>query len=271
VLDLAALDRREPVTGGAATSVWRIEAGRSHYALRVFRAHERHVLEREQVAMRCARAAGLPVPRVFAIGTFDARPAQLIEWCRGRTMLDLLQRRPSDAVTAGLAFGRLQARLHRVTAPAGLRSQWIDWPAAAEPALAARLRGLSVVPDRLLHLDFHPLNVLVEGATPSALLDWTNAHAGDPRADVARTATILRLMPRVLGQSVGIRIGGLVVELAWRAGYGRLGGEMAPFYAWAGGAMLHDLAARHTRAQLEPVERWTRAWRRRAGLPSSGR
>ena len=90
----------------------------------------------------------------------------------------------------------------------------------------------------MLHLDFHLLNVLADDLTPTAILDWTNAHAGDPRADVARTATILRLMPRVLKQSAMARLGSLAFELAWRRGYGAFGEDMAPFYAWAGGAML---------------------------------
>jgi hypothetical protein len=39
---------------------------------------------------------------------------------------------------------------------------------------------------------------------------------------------------------------------------------MAPFYAWAGMAMQHDLAARFKPAELAHVERWTAAWERRS-------
>ena len=70
------------------------------------------------------------------------------------------------------------------------------------------------------------------------MLDWTNARAGDPRADYARTLTILRLdsgTDSPLGLSV-LR----VFEAGWRSGYRRIMGrtsDMAPYYAWAGAVM----------------------------------
>ena len=268
MLDLGAIDRIERATGGAATSVWRVDVGARRYALRVFQAHEVHVLEREMMVMAAAGRGRVPVPRVHAAGTYDERPALLLEWCNGQPLFDSLTRRPRDVFRLGVAFGELQRALHRVAAPADLRATWIDWPSAAEPALAARLRTLNLRADRLLHLDFHLLNVLADHLRPTAILDWTNAHAGDPRADVARTATILRLMPRVLKQSAMARLGSLTFELAWRRGYGGFGEDMAPFYAWAGGAMLSDLAGRVPPDALEPVHRWTHAWRRRSHLPS---
>jgi aminoglycoside phosphotransferase (APT) family kinase protein len=262
-------DGMQRATGGAATSVWRIEAKRGRrYALRVFRAHERHVLERELLALRAAGFGGVPVPQLFAVGTYDDRPAMLQAWCRGATLVSELKRRPTSALALGHAFGRLQSRIHTVAAPAELRGNWVDWPAPADSALAAQLRAVATQNGRLLHLDYHPLNVLTHGIELTAVLDWTNAHAGDPRADIARTLTILRLMPRVLRQphaAIGIL---LIFELAWRAGYGAFGQDLEPFYAWAGGAMLHDLRGRFENADLEPIYRWTTTWRHRAGLPS---
>jgi aminoglycoside phosphotransferase (APT) family kinase protein len=259
----------ERATGGAATSVWRIEAtGGGRYALRVFQAHERHVLERELISMRAASAGAVPVPELFAVGTYEDRPAMLQAWSRGTPLLSELERRPTAAVVLGIAFGRLQRALHLVAAPPGLRAGWINWPAPADAALAARLRAVATQNDRLLHLDYHPLNVLAHGVQLTAVLDWTNAHAGDPRADIARTLTILRLMPRVLRQpraALGIA---LIFELAWRAGYGAFGQDLEPFYAWAGGAMLHDVAGRFEKSDLAPAHRWTATWRRRAGLPT---
>src|SRR6185503_6141739 len=104
--------------------------------------------------------------------------------------------------------------------------------------------------DRLLHLDFHPLNVLGDGRRLTAVLDWTNAHAGDPRADFARTVTILRLSPPWGDRKQ--RFGRALFEALWRLGYGPPGPEMPAFYAWAGGAMLDDLAARYSSEDLAP-------------------
>ncbi len=252
-----------PASGGFATSVWRIETDRRDYALRVFRVHELEVLQRELAVLRQAVEAGLPVPRVHAVGSHEARPAMLMEWCAGRPLLDALQKEPWRVLQLGRAFGRLQVQMHSVRAPGGLRTTWIDWPRACEPGLAERLRALSLRTDRLLHLDYHPLNVLASRGRMTAIIDWTNAHAGDPRADVARTLSILRLPPpgtTNAAQRIGLRL----FEVGWRAGYGPFGEHLAPFYAWAGGAMLNDLAQRYAAADLEHVRRWTANWSRLA-------
>jgi aminoglycoside phosphotransferase (APT) family kinase protein len=257
VLRPAAITRLRAASGGFATSVWRVDNAWRPLALRVFRAHETHVLWRELLVLRSATANGLPVPQLHAVGSYEARPAMLTDWSAGRPLLETLRTQPWRVVQLGHAFGRLQRRMHRVVAPPGLRSDWIDWPRACEPSLASRLRALPLRTDRLLHMDYHPLNVLADGPRMSAIIDWTNAHAGDPRADLARTLTIMRLAP---GRPRGLaRLGLAAFEAGWRVGYGSFGPHMAPFYAWAGGAMLHDLAGRVGEAELEPVRRWTAA------------
>jgi aminoglycoside phosphotransferase (APT) family kinase protein len=150
--------------------------------------------------------------------------------------------------------------MHAIRAPDDLRRGWIDWPRAADAHVASRLRSMPLLGDRLLHLDYHVLNVLVEAGQVTAVLDWTNAHAGDPRADLARTLTILRLAPPLGG--LALTAARRALELGWRLGYGSFGQHMAPFYAWAGGAMLHDMGGRLSPAELEPARRWTAHWTR---------
>jgi aminoglycoside phosphotransferase (APT) family kinase protein len=255
VLQPTAIRDMHAASGGYATSVWRVSTGWATFALRVFEPHQRHILARELLVLRTAARAGLPVPRVHAIGSYEERPAMLTDWSAGAPVLDALRREPWRILQLGHAFGRLQRQLHRVPAPPGLRDSWIDWPRACEPKLAQRLRELPD-PEILLHLDYHPLNVLAQSGLITAIIDWTNAHAGDPRADVARTLTILRLMAP---QQVVAR----VFELGWRAGYGPFGRDMPLFYAWAGGAMVHDLTGRLSDAELEPMRRWTAKWQLR--------
>jgi len=62
-------------------------------------------------------------------------------------------------------------------------------PAAVETQV---LDGLSKLPDedRLLHGDFHPDNILLTTRGP-IIIDWNDATAGDPWADVARTSLLL--------------------------------------------------------------------------------
>jgi Ser/Thr protein kinase RdoA (MazF antagonist) len=163
--------------------------------------------------------------------------------------------------------------------PAGVRGHpvpWVEW-AGADEGLGRCLGAVEGRPEGLLHLDYHPRNVLAAGGRITAVLDWANARGGDPRADLARTASILRLMPVGRGpRSVGERGVRAAFLAGWRRGYeGEAGpiGELAPFNAWAGTLMERDLAPRVGRPDLPwltpafmgRVRRWTAEWRVRAG------
>jgi hypothetical protein len=72
----------------------------------------------------------------------------------------------------GSELAELHQWLHRLPAP--------DWVKRAP-------RGAG---DRLLHMDLHPLNVLVARNGP-VVIDWTNAACGDPSVDVALAWTLI--------------------------------------------------------------------------------
>jgi aminoglycoside phosphotransferase (APT) family kinase protein len=46
-------------------------------------------------------------------------------------------------------------------------------------------------PDSLVHMDFHPLNVMVNGTSVTGVIDWVNTDVGDRHLDAAMTAVIL--------------------------------------------------------------------------------
>jgi aminoglycoside phosphotransferase (APT) family kinase protein len=48
---------------------------------------------------------------------------------------------------------------------------------------------------RIMHLDFHPANLIVQDARIAAVLDWSEADVGDLHADVATTLVLLRSAP----------------------------------------------------------------------------
>jgi len=126
----------------------------------------------------------------------------------------------------------MQARFHQTPPPAVLREESRSWIDRAEPDDALRRIPLAADGEiALLHLDDHPMNVLVDRGKISAVLDWTNVRAGDSRADLA-----------VAGQVHG----------------------MAPFYAWAAAFMVRDLAPRVGRPDLpwltEDLLAHVRAW-----------
>ncbi|GAA4920984.1 phosphotransferase [Streptomyces coeruleoprunus] len=110
-------------------------------------------------------ACGYPVPRVYEITDTD----MVLERLAGPTMMDVLARRPWQVTSLGRELGRLHDRLHALPAPG-----WL-------PKRFSTADG-----DRVLHLDLHPGNVILTERGP-VVIDWCNAGAGDPAADVAMT------------------------------------------------------------------------------------
>jgi aminoglycoside phosphotransferase (APT) family kinase protein len=275
--------RAIPVSGGADTLIWRVEAAGQVSALRLFRPEQAAMAQREVAAMAAASSAGLPVPWVYAEGMWQGRPVLHMSWMPGRPLRDELGAHPWRARALGVQFGRAQAAVHAVLPPATLLAHPTAWIAWANPDDAVRdcLRAAARGPDVLLHLDFHPMNVLVADGRVSAVLDWANACIGDPRADLARTASILRFAP--LDPRMPPPLESMVRRLfiaGWRRGYREVAGPMggmAPFYAWAGAAMIRDLTPRLGRPDLpwlnlqflERVRQWADGWRERAGCAES--
>jgi aminoglycoside phosphotransferase (APT) family kinase protein len=206
----------------------------------------------------------------------------LFTWSPGRPLAEALLEDPLSLPrirSLGAEFGRVQAAIHALPPPVGLPDLSTFGGSAAidEPALAACLAATPPESPVLLHLDYHPLNVLVEDGRVTAVLDWANARVGDPRADLARTLSILRLAP--LPESIPARTGRTALrafETGWRRGYEEMAGpfrDLTPFCWWAGTAMERDFLPRVGRpdipwltpAYLARVRRWTGGWRARAG------
>lgn len=74
-------------------------------------------------------------------------------------------------------------RIHGMT---GLRSG-SEWLRARQPA--------ETLNPRIVHLDYHPANVVRTSAGDLVVLDWTEADLGDPHADVANSLMMMDCMP----------------------------------------------------------------------------
>lgn len=109
---------------------------------------------REAEVMKHAHAHGFPVPEVLELRD-DALVLELVD---GPTMLADLRRRPWRLASHARMLAQLHVQLHEIPFEDG----------------------------RLLHLDFHPDNVLLAAHGP-VVVDWTNACAGEPSLDVALT------------------------------------------------------------------------------------
>jgi aminoglycoside phosphotransferase (APT) family kinase protein len=284
---LAALDVTDgteivPVQGGQDTAIWRVDTGGKRCALRLFRAGEERKCRREVASMRAAAAGGIPVPIVHAEGMWEGRPALLLSWMAGRTMVGAFREQPWRITAFGAMCGRMQARIHAIPAPEGPEyppDRWLDWAGPLDAPLRERLLALARHPLAFCHFDYHPLNAMTDGKQITAILDWPNALPGDPRADLARTFVLLRFPPNTRlrpHEALAVR---LFLSGWWRA-YQRAAGpvtDMALFYVWAGTITVLDQEGKLDRPNIprrsdsfDPLRRWTAQWRQRAGLPPVG-
>ena len=268
----------QPIRGGADAAIWRVEHGGESYALRVLRLDQHDQAQREIAAMEAMRASDVPVPRVVTHAIWQDRPVLLIGWVTGRPLIELLLESASDTARIGALgreFGRTQAAIHGVSCPIGSEGVFPPWERwfSLSPDLTESLARTSRRPSALLHLDYHPLNVLVDDERISGVLDWANTRSGDPRADLARTRSIIQLSPSAdrLEEAVQRELRS-TFEDGWRQGYEEIAGpmgELAPFCWWAGEIMERDLLPRLGQPDLPwlnddwlaRVRQWTAIWR----------
>lgn len=176
-----------PVFGGWDTALWRVERAGTNgaFALRVYPPGREESCRGELTAMWLAAAAGLPVPRVQAAGQWGDRAAILLSWCKGQPLLHALWERPWRVLSLCATAGRVQATMHAASVPEHLRPidhSWIPLAGPDEQLLQEHLRALPLRTDGLLHLDYHPLNVMVAGTRVTGVLDWTRMRRRAIRA-----------------------------------------------------------------------------------------
>jgi hypothetical protein len=147
----------------------------------------------EARTMDYARAHGYPVPAVEEIS--DDGTELVIERLVGPSMVEAITRRPWTIRHQATVLADLHRRLHEIPAP--------DW---LRPAPFGE-------GDRLLHLDLHPLNVMLTANGP-VVIDWPNATRGDGFTDVALTWVLMacggipfgRVKAAVLGRGRAILV-----------------------------------------------------------------
>ncbi len=192
-----------PVSAGLGdTELWRVRraGGEGDLLIRRFAAGADVMARRERLAMQAARAGGVPVPEVLAFDMLDGRPVLVTAWCDGLPAIEVLESSPGDARRVGTLLGEALGRIHLVPAPDGLAPADASsvgpssaWIARGGPALAPLRATLDAVPNanRLLHLDYHPHNVLMTPARVEGVIDWANTLPGPPHMDLARSRAIL--------------------------------------------------------------------------------
>ncbi len=213
--------------------------------------------------MRAARLGGIPAPEVLREEALRDASCLLTTWCPGETLATAILESGADPRRLGWACGQLQAQLHAIDAPpdlAGGRS-WLT-PTPEEERLLTGARH--VQSSRLLHLDFHPLNILTDGRKITGVVDWVNAAAGDPRQDLARSLAILKLalQPEVAASPTLTSAVHALID-GWLAGYEAEAGpqrQLNRFMAWAGLRTVRDLSGKRSPAALRTMADEVAKW-----------
>ena len=282
-LGFAEVSEPRRVKGGWDTLLWRFGTpdGRNH-SLRVFSPHlPKEIVWRERIALETCAIAGLPAPRIEKIGEVQGLPAMILSWCPGIPILAFVEKKPWAIWRLGRLFGRTQAKLHAVTPPdefvTGAPNNWVSRVTEEYADLAAHALSLGLSTSSLIHMDYHPLNVVSDGATVTGILDWAYAAAGDPRADLARTEITLLSAPVPPGpMSALLNLARKIILRAWRSGYEEVAGPMPdyrPLRAWAAATLLgetelvlHRPGVWATEETLEKFRRMIDVWAREAGI-----
>jgi aminoglycoside phosphotransferase (APT) family kinase protein len=153
---------------------------------------------REASILALVESLGLPTPSVHAVGQIDGRWGIAMTRAEGPPLANAIH--SPDQVAAclermarlqiaihsqpGTHFGSLKARLAANIGRAGMLGEVLQ---------RRLLHGLAALPegDRLCHGDFHPWNILGPPGR-EVVVDWLDACAGDPAADVCRTYVLIR-------------------------------------------------------------------------------
>jgi aminoglycoside phosphotransferase (APT) family kinase protein len=241
----------ERVKGGWETTIWRFGTpdGRSH-SLRVYPLPDHGpAVRNDTIALRHCEAVGLPAPRLEAEGRVQELPALVLSWCPGKPLLSVFEQKPWRVHGLSHMFGRAQARLHAKPPPPGMTAgapeNWARMVPPEMQHLADGVLALGPSTTAFIHMDYHPGNLIVDGGQVTGIVDWAGAAAGDPRADLARTAVTLETAPMPKGPMKAVYQSMRSIMLAgWKAGYRAEAGGMpdyTPFKRWAAATLLREV------------------------------
>ncbi len=155
----------------------------------------------EAAFSRAVNATGLPSPEVGDVLQFGDRFGIVFERVDGPTGLGIFKDRPWEIAHIARTMADLHARMHAVELPADtvlpslherLAERIQSVPELTGRQKTALLERLAALPEgrSLCHGDFHPDNILFTTRGP-VIIDWIDASAGNPLADVARTKLLL--------------------------------------------------------------------------------
>jgi aminoglycoside phosphotransferase (APT) family kinase protein len=154
----------------------------------------------EAQTMQYLREHDYPVPAVEEVS--EDGTDIVMQRIDGTSMVDFMTRRPWAIRRQGAILASLHRRLHAIPPPAFL-------PAA--PVGSG---------DFFLHMDLHPLNVMI-GKDGPVVIDWPNAARGDPAVDVVLAWVLMAageipsnpVLAKVLGLARSVLVNGFLTNV----------------------------------------------------------
>ena len=246
------------IHGGKDSMVFKLVNDDNILALRIISSDRLPQFKREKKLMELARERGIPTPKVYTVKAIGEFAVMVMDWVPGKTVLSALQENPACAYVLGFNFGQTQARINQIPLPEEWREDnWLT-PVLEEEEI---LKAVTPSGNQLLHLDYHPLNVMTDGENIVGVIDWMNAARGDCRFDFSRTYSILELEgAKVFRDYIEVL---RTFRKGWQEGYESLVGvmdDMSAFHAWAGKRMQRDLSNRILPNEYIIIEQWIQSW-----------
>ena len=136
--------------------------------------------------MEYVRSHGYPVPAVEEVGEDGSE--LVMERIYGSSMVDFMSKRSWTIRHQGAVLADLHRRLHKIPPPDSL-----------PPAPVGQ-------GESFLHMDLHPLNVMVTAKGP-IVIDWPNAARGDPAVDIGLAWVLMAAGDVPAGRLIGAVLG----------------------------------------------------------------
>lgn len=169
--------------------------------------------EREAAIHRAVASQGYPAPPVLHVSSDQSVPGAFVVMplVAGVTLQSAMGNPRTLWRSAGV-LAQWHARLHALdasgVAPDERSEAMADWPRMlSQQAAAAGVAGFEAALEwatrnaptsgrrSILHLDFHPGNIMVADGQVTAVIDWANGTTGDPASDVGTTLALLTMGP----------------------------------------------------------------------------
>ncbi|OZU87125.1 aminoglycoside phosphotransferase [Virgibacillus indicus] len=149
----------------------------------------------EATIQKYAHSCGLSVPEVIDVTEIDGKQAIIMEFIKGRTIGDILSENLNQAEYYMTISIDIQQGIHSIVTDSlvpmsvKLRRQIKAAQQLDTRQKSVLLKKLDAMTHekRLCHGDFHLFNLIKSDNDKVTIIDWVDASAGDPRADVYRT------------------------------------------------------------------------------------